>query len=412
LYLQACPLTRGESFATAGHAPGRVVGQDIIERRVEALLDRVPVTRVSDISRLDRSAMPVFSATTPLARDLTTHLGKGLSARAARVSAIMEAIERVSGETVPGELRLASRAQLVGGGVACVDPEGFDLPPSTGYRPDRPIAWVKGWDLVAQGDCWLPADLCKTPPDQGVLDQVDTNGLASGASHGEAIRHALLEVIERDAVSQQLFFDLFGAEGQKGPARLRIDLDSLPQACAGYLRQYQRPGLRVVLDDITTDIGVPVAACWLIDEAYPAADGPVRMIFGGWGCEVSMEAAVNRALSEAHQSRIGALQGTRDSFNILQGSERAFTKAMREGVLDAGVRGAQKVDATDRFGDLAEDVDWIVGRLRGAGIDQAVVADMTSPDLGIPVVRVRVPGLSVFVVDRQRVGWRCMRHVL
>ena len=36
----------------------------------------------------------------------------------------------------------------------------------------------------------------------------------------------------------------------------------------------------------------------------------------------------------------------------------------------------------------------------------------TRPDLDIPVVRVRVPGLACFAVNQRRVGWRCKRHLL
>ena len=45
--------------------------------RVRTCAKDVPITRVSDLTPIDRLRLPVFSATTPLARDLTTHMGKG-----------------------------------------------------------------------------------------------------------------------------------------------------------------------------------------------------------------------------------------------------------------------------------------------------------------------------------------------
>ncbi|BCH22527.1 YcaO-like family protein [Mesorhizobium sp. L-8-3] len=411
MYLSDCPLTRGECFVKVSEASGRVTALEETERRVGRLLDAIPVTRVSDISRLELSPAPVMAAITPLARDLTTHMGKGLTVRAARVSAIMEAIERISAETVRGDVRRASYSQLMEQGLKCVDPERFDLPPTTAYRPDLPIDWVSGWDLIGKCEIQVPTDLCVSPPGQCVLDQVDTNGLAAGASFGEAIRHALLEVIERDASSQQLFFELFGTGHLCGPTRKRISRRLLPTTCAELVSRVETDRVSVVLEEITTDIGIPVMACYLIDAAYPAATGTTRVIFGGWGCDPSPEHALNRALTEAHQSRIGTIQGTRDSFNLIQGSDRDFTRQMRGTILKDAPE--ETLTVADGLSDsIAEDVELIVDRLRSTGVDQAVVVDMSDPSLGVPVVRVRVPGLAMFMVDRCRVGWRCMRHIL
>ena len=135
------------------------------------------------------------------------------------------------------------------------------------------------------------------------------------------------------------------------------------------------------------------------------------MIFGGWGCDPSPEHAINRALTEAHQSRIGTIQGARDSFNLIQGSDREFTRQMRDSILEGAPEGNAAVAGGSSVS-TAEDVELIVDRLRSAGIHQVVVVDLSDPNFGVPVVRVRVPGLAMFMVDRCRVGWRCMRHIL
>lgn len=411
MFLRRCPLVRGETFTKVGQVGGRIETLASMTGRVDALLDRVPITRVADIARLDQSPLPVFSATTPLAADLTTHMGKGLTQAAARLSAVMEAIERVSAEKQPPVALRASYRQLLDLGRPCVDPEAFDLPPTTTYHPDRPLDWIAGWELIGQAEILVPSDLCISPPRQGVLDQVDTNGLASGASFGEAIRHALLEIIERDATGQQHFFELFGCAGQPGPARQRIDPQSLPQNCRDHLRKVRSDRIRIVLEDITSDIAVPVVACYLVDDAYPAATGPTRAIFGGWGCDPAAEHAVNRALTEAHQSRIGTIQGARDSLNVVEGGTRSFTGDLQAALLEDAPLHALPRDAAGDV-NIAGDVDIIIQQLQAVGIDQVIVVNLSDPELDIPVVRVRVPGLSQFMVDRQRIGWRCMRHVL
>ena len=91
----------------------------------------------------------MFAAITPLARDLTTHMGKGMSRQAARVSAVMEAIERVSAEEVPGKVIRASIVEQIAAGRHFAAPEGFDLPPGLPFRPEDPVDWVDGWDLMA-----------------------------------------------------------------------------------------------------------------------------------------------------------------------------------------------------------------------------------------------------------------------
>jgi ribosomal protein S12 methylthiotransferase accessory factor len=62
--------------------------------------------------------------------------------------------------------------------------------------------------------------------------------------------------------------------------------------------------------------------------------------------------------------------------------------------------------------DLLDDLRFLVDRLTQVGFERVVLTDLTRPDLGIPVVRVRVPGLSSFEVNRRRVDWRCLRHLL
>ena len=381
-----------------------------MEQRVNAIAGRVPITRISDVSRLELSPVPVFSATTPLARDLTTHMGKGISPSAARVSAMMEAIERVSAEGVHGATTMASRSQLLAQGRACVDPERFDLPPTTSYHPGLPIDWVEGWDLVSAREILVPVDLCVSPPRQGILDQVDTNGLASGATYGEAIRHALLEVIERDVTGQRLFVELFAADPSRHLRQTRIAREGLPGSCAELLSRIEIGRCRVIMEDLVSDLQTPVIACYIVDTGFPAADGPTTVTFGGWGCDTSAEHALNRALTEAHQSRIGAIQGARDSFNQVETNSRE-----RPAPVDLSIHedvSEEPLRATPASASLEEDVDCTVDRLRAAGIDQAVVVDMADPRFALPVVRVRVAGLSAFMADRQRIGWRCARHLL
>jgi YcaO-like protein with predicted kinase domain len=150
-----------------------------------------------------------------------------------------------------------------------------------------------------------------------------------------------------------------------------------------------------------------------LDHAYPTTEGgPTTRLFCGWGADTTAEAAVVRAVTEAYQSRAGVIQGARDSFNVAPKAHRGFTKSTRQKVLDPSQSfGVSKITGFSSD-DISADVEFILGRLAANGMDQATVVDLRSNELGIPVVRVRVPGLSLFVVDHGRPGWRCGRHLL
>ncbi len=381
----------------------RGVPAERTEARVRAVLRRVPVTRVSALAPLDPLGLPVFSAVTPLARDLTTHMGKGPDAASARVSAIMEAIERVTAEQFPGPVRRASLEELVAAGVAVVDPRACDLPEDSGFSPSAPVSWVEGWDLLGEQPVWLPRDLAISPPEEGVLKEVDTNGLAAGNTLLEAVLHGLGEVIERDSVGQWLFRALFaGEEGRTAP-RL-MDPATLPGPVRGWYERIVSEGLSVVLADITTEVGVATFQATLVDPGFPGPEGVEERIFYGYGADASAAVAARRALTEAVQSRVGVIQGARDSFNLVPGGS-----VREEGPAEFV---PFEVVPTFESEDLREDLCYVLGRLRAAGATQVVAVELTRPEWGIPVVRVRVPGLTSFLGNRRRVGWRCLRHLL
>src|SRR5687767_1191760 len=62
-------------------------------RMLAGRLSRFGITRVADVTGLDRIGIPVVVAVRPAAKSLSVAQGKGLSLDAAIVSAIMESIE-------------------------------------------------------------------------------------------------------------------------------------------------------------------------------------------------------------------------------------------------------------------------------------------------------------------------------
>ena len=83
--------------------------------RVEKVMPGIGVTRVAEISGLDRIGIPVYSAIRPGSAkgSISVYAGKGATPVEAKVSVMMEAVERYSSEfqktdkkrTVIGHLR-------------------------------------------------------------------------------------------------------------------------------------------------------------------------------------------------------------------------------------------------------------------------------------------------------------------
>ena len=160
--------------------------------------------------------------------------------------------------------------------------------------------------------------------------------------------------------------------------------------------------MRLALHAIASDVRVATFRCILEDPAYPSPAGPRLRAFSGYGTDPCAELALLRAISEAVQARLAVVQGARDSFNRLPGAAQAPPRA----TIAFGDVPAFESD------DLRDDLRFLLDRMREAGFPHVLAADLTQPSLGIPVVRVRVPGAACFLVNRRRVGWRCLRHLL
>jgi YcaO-like protein with predicted kinase domain len=396
------PLYEGglEGDCTPEHARLRLLSK--------SMMDQIPITRVADITPIDVLGIPVFASVTPLAKDLTTHLGKGVDRETAFISSVMEAVERVSAEEFEGECRRATYLELASSGAHVADPLSFDLPPLTSYRPNSPFEWAEGWELFSAQPIWVLADLARSPAKEGILDQVDTNGLAAGFTYGYAVRSAILEVAERDAVSQHHFFEQYGHEGHVGPARRRIDPNSIPPKPKALVERAKKANLELILEDLTTDLEIPVISSALIDPSFPGAAGPTPLVFGGWSADVLAEVAVTRAILESFQSRLGVIHGARDSYNQVPSSRRETRRNPLAGVVEHDFSTIPNANLPD----LETEIDFILARLKSIGLGQAIVIDMTRKTLDLPVVRMRVPGLSLFTIDHRRVGWRSARHLL
>lgn len=363
--------------------------------RVRPFLAQMGITRVADITGLDRVGIPTVLACRPNSRSVAVSLGKGLEPAAARASAVMEAAETFHAETIELPLRHGCRADLAMR-WRLADVDRLPLIEPAGLAEDRPILWIEGIDAADGDGRWLPLEIVSTdytlpqPPGAGIF-QATTNGLASGNTLDEARLHAVCELIERDATA------LWRLGGAAARQRSRLDLDSIGSAEArDLLERFARVEVEVGVWETTSDIGV-AGFITLVAGRMDGADPEL-----GAGCHPSRDVALCRALAEAAQARVGFISGARDDLlPSLYAPAARQRRAERARIWLDEDRPARRFDQTPDFAgdDSAGDLALVLERLRGVGLTEIVTVDLTRADFGIPVVRVAIPGLEGPVAD-------------
>lgn len=376
----------------------RTVSPEETLARVEKALPAAGITRVADITDLDRLGIPVFSSIRPTAGRgaISVYNGKGATPTEARVSAIMEGIERYSAEVPPGATLPVARYPDVNSDLPALDPASLILP--RGRDPRMPVPWVAGYDLLQEEEILVPASAVFHPlPDTyPQLFRTSTNGLASGNTLEEAVFHALMEVIERDAWS------LVEASRDTGPRVTAIG-DALS---SDLLSRFASAQVEVHVRDITSDLGIPTFAA--VSDDIQLRDPALLTL--GMGTHTSARIALLRALTEVAQSRLTQIHGAREDTDTADFRRRAGYERVRR--MNAYWFDGRSEEPFDRVpscdtDDFLSDIGIALDRIRGAGLDRIIVVDLTRPEIGVPVVRVIVPGLEVYAMDQERVGRRC-----
>jgi YcaO-like protein with predicted kinase domain len=371
----------------------RTIAPDETLARVASKARKIGVTRLGNVTGLDRIGIPVTVAVRPNSRSFSVSQGKGLGLSQALASALMEAIELFHGENLTERTMVKSFREL--SAETCVVP--LDLLCGTGIPlPDRTrIAWIEGYDLLGREACWVPWEVVHTDYTLPTSHSSEhflsgTNGLAAGNHLVEAISSATCELIERDAVA------LWHARGVRERSCCRLDVASIDnEDCRPLLELYETARIPIRLWDVTSDIGIPAFVCDI-----PAATDDASSVsrrFRGAGCHPDRGVALARAMTEAAQIRLTYIAGIRDDLPPSDYTESAEEK-LGAALLDAVSQAAEArsfCDVPSRdTDDVAVDLRWELERLRAIGVERVIAVDLTRPDFGIPVVRMVIPGLE------------------
>ncbi len=365
----------------------RAATLDATWRRFARAMRTAQITRIADLTGLDTLGVPVFAAIRPMGKSLSTQQGKGITADAARISALMESLETWTAENLALPVVRASAKSL---GSHAVD--GRALPRPRG-RLDRsaPWRWVEGWDLVADRAVLVPEqavtlDTTFTAPP---IFDISSNGLASGNVLVEAIVHALCEVIERDAE----------AAWRRAGGDRRLVLDTIADpVCHDLIERITATGARIFVWDLGGLI--PVVGCAIMEDPREPAWRALGF-YQGFGAHLVPEVAIARAITEAAQTRLTYIAGGRDDFFTFD-----YERATDPGILaDLWDRLAAPCDEPAIFDDLprrptrglGEDLEALVELVLATGAAQVIAVELTHPKLKVPVVKVLVPGLATDV---------------
>jgi len=379
----------------------RAVPPEDTLRIVKEKLAVCGITRVADITDLDRLGIPVFSAVRPNASlgSVSVYNGKGVSKTEAEVSAIMEGIERYSSE-INEEIIMDASLSEIEGKVNFLSPYELNLPAPEMFNEFIRIGWVKGYDLFNKEDIFVPANSVFHPyplkRDYPIF-RTNTNGLASGNTLEEAIFHGLCEVIERDAWSLVEMKRTF-------PKDLEIEIND--PLLEDFLNRFKENEIEIIFKDITSDIQVPTILAAVDDLRLK---DPTLLVMG-MGTHIDPKVAIYRAITEAAQSRLTQIHGAREDTQKADMKRRIGYERIRRlnwyyiNKFDIKTKTSDFVLKSSD--DILEDINTLLNVLSQRGINKAIVVDLTRKELGIPVVRVLVPQLEQYGIDNSRIGSR------
>ena len=413
------------------------------------------VTRISDITHMDKLHIPNYSAILPGTEDfIWVYSGKGPTKADAKASALMEAVERYSSlsencrtDFIRGTYVDLSKSYNIlhpDEVVEIVDPQFDEVDSITDFLP--------GFDLLANENVLVPVQLALSryqakAPAANVFPYSHTNGLASGNVIEEAVYQALCEVVERDASSiadlcassvpynilERIANSLSQSENggyliRRIPAAKKfvddatifpkVDISDFPsdEPVHILIERFTKAGMSLLIKDITQkDIRIPT----FVASSVEWVTHNYGYFAKGYGTHVDSKTALIRAITEVSQTRAVNIQGARDDLKKIyyRVDDEIYKRKwpFMDCFLNPYNKSSNKAHInTIKFReiethaniDILDDIKLILRRLKSAGLKKVIIVELTNPKIGIPVVRAIVPGLETFEVTGSIMGNR------
>ncbi len=301
-------------------------------------------------------------------KGVQTSYGRGFRPEFARAGLYMEMAERVSahagfdengpvGYRADHGLIRATHAEMLASGREALDPNTLSPDaPYTGW----PLHWARGttWSPDGERDVYVPAQcvfMFSNLDERALHAAPGSTGLGAGNTMAEARLQALLEAVERDALATRVHH----------PGRC-FCLGARDPVLADVLDDYARHGITARFGDRTSWLGVPCVTCFVIHR-----DGAQAL---GASAKLSGPRAAMSALTET-------------PYPFPNGPVSAIPRGL----------GSVPVVPFEDIPDYSRFPEWDLALLETVLAQNGMApvhVDLTREDLGIPVVRSVVPGLS------------------
>lgn len=339
--------------------------------------------------------------------------GKGMSETQAKVSALCEAVERYSGELMGGEVRVTKAFQDWSTGEAChpntvmqFSTQQYAQRESLNKKGSRfnqvpepltdatPIDWTPLWSLTEQRHKYLPTQLVyyhmqASEGDKTCYSIGCSNGNASGNTREEAILQGFFELVERDAVALWWYNRL----RKPGVAVESFGEPYLLELQAHYQQNLDRD---IWAMDLTSDLGIPVFVA-----VSKMKEGQEEQLLFGLGCHLDARIALQRAYAEMNQMLGMAHKGTDGKLSLEDAETLDWLRHAT--VANQPYMAADPAQPPKRLGDypvqhsgeFLQDIHHCRSIVEAQGMEMLVLDQMRA-DVGMPVVKVVVPGLRHF----------------
>ncbi len=328
--------------------------------------------------------------------------GKGKNEIQAKTGALCESIERyclmyhdqvhtvsatfndLPGAMHPNSCMLFSENQYKAREEANTTNDKFYSLVPVAFNLNQEIEWSAIYSLNDGKQRYLPTAFCyaqyPSENEKDLFSYPDSNGSAAGNTVYEAALQGLLELIERDAVAIWWYNQI------QAPS---INQDSIPGVyLQDLLSYYNKIDREVIILELTHDLHIPVYA------SISYSKSSKKQILFGFGAHVDAAIALERSMIEMNQL-LPVLEHL---------GKNKLDPAFEQWLVHTSIEDQSylKGDSTYNFKQttghpisIEGALKYCVNQLSGNGLETYML-DLTQPDIGMPVVRMIVPGLRHF----------------
>lgn len=348
-------------------------------------LGSLGVTRVAEITSLDTVGIPAHVAIRPLGKHLSSSQGKGVTPELSWISAVMEAAEGYHIENAKPAI-IHDSYNALSKSHECVDPTKFaHTLLNKRNLLDIDLGWVKAQEIYSNHSYLIPhaitsMDSTGYQPEKNFLS-ISSNGLAAGNCHDEATCHALLEINERDDLTQWSRSKIPLAQHPQ------INLSTIGGSSQQLISTIDNANLKLQLWDISQS-SLYTFRC-TINEIE--TNRRLSTAFGT-GCHYNRDIAISRAITEAVQDRLVLISGSRDDIFPDFYHKLNAQDAVKFSGAYISLKNRVNQQSMDTVQALLDQIKVILREEKS--ISEIFYYDHTKSDIGIPVVQLFIPKMQ------------------